>query len=513
MPYRGVEEDVNDIVSVGSGTGNIEDSRSNNFEDLADDKYQGLETSKNFNVLIGSNSGEAAEGGDSEAMLGSTISELAEYSSASAGMNPADLKLSSAGAAHDDASASLTPLHKEGDEHLRHRATAQAASPISSSRSSGSAATSADDLDDSNFDDDDEADMEDFLEESIPESGAQASRHGMSSNQASQGRGGTLDGSVSHHGMTDSENGASFEDNQRGSQSSKIDSRSSSKSGSSSGSSSPSHKAGARQVSTAAGRFGGDGSKGKAMSKDTGASRSRVGESSSVESERAGSKASKSAKPGNSSSSSGSRDSLQASHALSLGTQDDADALVATATRRQLMQHESQDTRPVIGPASSDSPGSRLGQPGRRLLQYDLDDSASNGNSSAEHTSASPPGKHYHNRASAAPAHGRSRSSAKPEHEQERSGFKGQKHTHAGLHESSVECRWEGSEHEEAHPGLLTPTSNHTACRYSNLLLWNNQVRLLFWRPLHAWCQCHPAAVQASVLERLILHWKVKSCT
>ncbi|KAK9851550.1 hypothetical protein WJX84_004549, partial [Apatococcus fuscideae] len=121
IPHRGVEEDVDDIVTSSSGTSNIEDSRSNNFEDLADDKYQGLETSKNFNVLNGSNSGELAEGGDSEAMLGSTIAELAEYSLASSGMNPADLKLSSTGYAPSDpgGSSKLTPMLQEGQKDLK----------------------------------------------------------------------------------------------------------------------------------------------------------------------------------------------------------------------------------------------------------------------------------------------------------------------------------------------------------------------------------------------------------
>lgn len=503
MPYRGVEEDVNDIINMGSGTSNIEHSRSKNFEDLADDKYQGLETSKNFNVLIGSNSGEAAEGGDSEAMLGSTITELAEYSSASAGMNPADLKLSSTGTAHGVASASLTPLAKEGDEHLRHRATAQTSSPSGSSRSPGSAATSADDLDGSSVDDDEE-DQDDFPEESVSKTGAQASWRSMSSKQASKGTG-TEEVDASPQDRAGSDDATSSEAILNRSQSSKGHNHSSSSS-SGGGTSAPSQKAGAMQVTQAIGKSIGDGSKGEAMSKDAAGSRSKTGESSLLASEPSGGKPSKSAKPGGRSSSI-SKDILQASDAPSLGTQDPTEALSATVSRRHLMQHESHDTSPVIGFASSGSPGSRLGQPGGHPMQQDLTNPASNASSPAEHAGAESPGKHHRSRSSAAPSHGRPHSVAKPEHEQERSGFKGPKNTHAGLHESGVECRWEGSEYEEAHPGLLTSTSNHTACRYSNLLLWNNQVNLAS-QSNHAWCLCQPSARQASVLEWHMLDQK-----
>lgn len=463
-----MEEDVTDMISVASGTSDIEDSRSHNFEDLADDKYQGLETSSNFNVLIGSNSGEAAQGGDSEAMLGSSITELAEYSSASAGMNPADLKLSSTGTAHADASASLTPLAEEGNKHLRHGANSQAAAPSRSSRSSGTAAASTGDLDASLF----EAD--EYYEEELPgdpilDTVVQASSHSMSSNQVSSGRGGTRDAGVGHRERSgfDDENGfeATLED------------RHSSKgsSGSSSSTSAPIQKASAKQASKAIGKSTGYGSEGIVTPKDAGGARSQVTKSTSVASEPRGSELSNSAKHGSS------KGSLHVRDALGSGTQDQPEADdLASVARRQLMQHESQDPSLASGLAgSSGTPGSELSRPGRRLMQHNVVDSAKNASSSAKHASAEPPGKHQHSRSSAAPSHGHTHSNTRPEHEQERSGSKGHKNTHAGLHESSFECRWEGSEYEEAHPGLLTPQSNHTACRYSNLLLWNNQVRIL----------------------------------
>lgn len=44
---------------------------------------------------------------------------------------------------------------------------------------------------------------------------------------------------------------------------------------------------------------------------------------------------------------------------------------------------------------------------------------------------------------------------------------------------STHECWWEGTPEEEANFEALTPSSHHTVCRYTNLLIWNQQVRSL----------------------------------
>lgn len=44
---------------------------------------------------------------------------------------------------------------------------------------------------------------------------------------------------------------------------------------------------------------------------------------------------------------------------------------------------------------------------------------------------------------------------------------------------STHECWWEGTPEEEANFEALTPNSHHTVCRYTNLLIWNQQVRRL----------------------------------
>ncbi|KAK9844635.1 hypothetical protein WJX74_005042 [Apatococcus lobatus] len=41
---------------------------------------------------------------------------------------------------------------------------------------------------------------------------------------------------------------------------------------------------------------------------------------------------------------------------------------------------------------------------------------------------------------------------------------------------SKHECWWEGTPEEEAHFEALTPDSHHTVCRFTNLLIWNQQV-------------------------------------
>ena len=41
---------------------------------------------------------------------------------------------------------------------------------------------------------------------------------------------------------------------------------------------------------------------------------------------------------------------------------------------------------------------------------------------------------------------------------------------------STHKCWWEGTPEEEANFAALTPDSNHTVCRYTNLLIWNQQV-------------------------------------
>lgn len=45
---------------------------------------------------------------------------------------------------------------------------------------------------------------------------------------------------------------------------------------------------------------------------------------------------------------------------------------------------------------------------------------------------------------------------------------------------STHECWWEGTPEEEANFEALTPNSHHTVCRYTNLLIWNQQVTTLY---------------------------------
>lgn len=49
---------------------------------------------------------------------------------------------------------------------------------------------------------------------------------------------------------------------------------------------------------------------------------------------------------------------------------------------------------------------------------------------------------------------------------------------------STHECWWESTPNEEANFAALGPESNHTVCRFSNLLIWNQQVS----RPAKAFC-------------------------
>ena len=109
----GLTDKIHVHRGVGMDSTSIEDSRSNNFDDLADDKYGGID-SGNIQFLMGSNADEDAMGVTSDDMLGSSLAELAEYSSAS---NPADLKLSS-NASHGaggDASGLKTLLKHENE--------------------------------------------------------------------------------------------------------------------------------------------------------------------------------------------------------------------------------------------------------------------------------------------------------------------------------------------------------------------------------------------------------------
>ncbi|KAK9832314.1 hypothetical protein WJX74_005958 [Apatococcus lobatus] len=408
--HRGVEEDVDDIVTSSSGTSNIEDSRSNNFEDLADDKYQGLETSKNFNVLNGSNSGELAEGGDSEAMLGSTIAELAEYSLASSGMNPADLKLSTkskGGVRASNASA------EEGEG--------------------------------------------DSLQEPHLEAVSLDSRRSMSSKQTSKGN----DGSRSS-GAEGQEGREALSDDRFKSNTPKT--------GSQAGhSSTGSSKAGSRNAPSTQGKSSGrvSNSKGQGTAKISGSESSAVPGRIAAE----GSRGSAQSETRDSRSDDSSYESRDA--AFGSDNQHQTEALVAKATRRlkQLELHALNSDAALL---SRHSAGSELSQPGRQLTERH--DTSSDASPSAEQARSDLTETHHDRKPEPALSHAHSHPSAKPEHEVERSGSKVHKVSQMGLHESGFECRWEGSEYEEAHPELLTPESNHTACRYRNLLLWNDQV-------------------------------------
>ncbi len=411
--HRGVAMDASSTLGE---TTSIEDSRSNNFDDIADDKYEGLKGG-NIHFLTGSNADEAARGISSDDMLGSSLAELAEYSSASSGLNPADLKLSS-GASHQTGrvpSGIHETLHKQGSD-----ADLAGDTPSASPSQRGGKA--------SNENEDEKQDEQENQEGQVPahRSGKAApskdvdgSEHGDEASDISTDV--TARSPVRVSGFNGRPGGGTIASDRTSSgrlkdlkASSDKDSSAADKQGSEISSSSK-HK---KTVKVEADHDSQD------DVDDTASSDNDEHQSSTPGSSSSGSHSSK--KPSTKSETRQGREDNQAEEDAE-GTDGDSRGPVATTKRSS-----------------------------RRLLSLSDLPSASDAASSGWPDVAA--GSH-HMAGAAAVIRPQERSLAQ-----------------LGLMDSSIECRWAGSEQEEADPALLTPTSNHTACRYENLVLFNGQV-------------------------------------
>ena len=99
--------------------------------------------------------------------------------------------------------------------------------------------------------------------------------------------------------------------------------------------------------------------------------------------------------------------------------------------------------------------------------------------SAAAHTKGSTPGGASRSSTSSGASKGAAHSHGDPGVGSGTSGPKSRSLAQGGLLESSHECQWVGSAQEEAEPGWMTAESNHTACRFENLVLFNGQVGVL----------------------------------